>query len=265
VPRKKLPKKSNLPKISIVIPSFNKGRFIGETLQSIVDQKYPNIEIIIQDGGSTDNTVEVIKRFAKKYKYISWVSRKDKGQLDALCKGLKKAKGEILTYINADDIYSEDSLFKVAKAFTDDSNASWVTGFGNIINDDGKKVSGIVTNYKNNLIRLNNYKLLLMVNYLTQPATFISRNAYKKYGPFTGSRNCVMEYELWLKLGKVEMPKVVNQTLASFRLSQDSLSATSFKKILTHDNKIAKKYTQSRALLFLHNLHNEARIRIITS
>jgi glycosyltransferase involved in cell wall biosynthesis len=104
----------DLPKISIVIPSFNKKKFIGATLESIFSQNYPNFEVIIQDGASTDGTLEITEKFAKKYpQVVNWESKKDKGQTDAINKGLKKAKGEILTYINADDIYIKGALKKV--------------------------------------------------------------------------------------------------------------------------------------------------------
>ena len=106
------------PKISIVIPSFNKARVIGQTLESIVGQGYPDYEVIIQDGGSTDGTLDIIKKFAKKCpREIKWESGKDKGQLDAINKGLSKASGEILTYINADDVYEPGALDTVAKAY----------------------------------------------------------------------------------------------------------------------------------------------------
>ena len=106
------------PKISIVIPSYNKVKYIQETLESVIFQKYPNLEVIIQDGGSTDGTLEIIKKYAKKYpKIISWVSIKDKGQVDAINRGLRKAKGNIVTYLNADDLYEKGALFEIAQSF----------------------------------------------------------------------------------------------------------------------------------------------------
>src|SRR5438105_15536000 len=103
---KKDQKKGEHLKISIIIPSFNKGIYIGKTLQSIIDQNYPNLEVIVQDGGSKDETAVIIKRYAKKNpKIFQWTSKKDNGQLDAIYKGLKKAKGDIITYLNADDLY----------------------------------------------------------------------------------------------------------------------------------------------------------------
>lgn len=251
---------SGLPKISLVIPSYNKASFIKETLESIVTQNYPDFEIIIQDGGSTDGTLDVIKKYARKYpKIVNWESSKDKGQVYAINKGLKKAKGQILTYINADDIYEEGALTTVGKYFANNPDTFWLAGKGRVINSEGRQITGWVTTYKNFLLNLNSYILLLIVNYLVQPAVFISRDAYLRYGPFTGNK-AVMEYDLWLKLGKIQMPKVLKETFASFRLTKGNLSTVNFENILSGDYKIANKYTKDPIILFFHWLHNLGRV-----
>lgn len=249
-----------LPKISIIIPSYNKAKFVKETLNSIIDQKYPDLEVIIQDGGSTDGTLEIIKRFAKRYsKIISWESKKDKGQTDAINKGLKKANGEVIAYLNADDIYKKGTLNKVGKYFAKYPNTLWVAGKGETVDEKGRKTLEWVTDYKNYLLKLNNYDLLLMVNYPMQPSVFLSRKACRKYGPFTG-RNNIMEYDFWLKLGKKEMPKIINSYLSSFRLHKESISMRDFKKTLLEDERIARRYTGNPVIIGLHKLHNMARV-----
>lgn len=256
----KKPAKNELPKISIVIPSFNKGSYIDQTLHSIFSQKYPNLEVIIQDGGSTDETLVVIKKFAKKYPtIINWISKKDKGQLDAINRGLRKATGQILTFINADDVYMPGALMGVGKQFLEYPESLWMTGYGNVIDPAGNVVAPLVTKYKNLLIDRNNYQLLLTVNYITQTATFISKKAYLKYGPFMGNKRYVMEYDLWLKLGKVQMPRVLKRNLASFRLAPEAISLSTFQEILKIDQKIAQKYTKNELILFLHTLNNLGR------
>ena len=253
-----------LPKISIVIPSLNKDNFIKETLESIVAQDYSNLEVIIQDGGSTDGTLQIIKKYAKKYPgLISWESGKDNGQVEAINKGMMKAKGEVLSYINADDIYEEGALTTVGKYFANNPDTFWLAGKGNVINLEGRKIAEWVTTYKNFLLNLNSYTLLLIVNYLVQPSVFISRNAYKKYGPFTGTKTGVMEYDLWLKIGKVKMPKVLDKTLSSFRIYKSSISTKEFKKVLLADEQIAEKYTQNPLILLLHHMHNAGRVAVI--
>lgn len=251
----------SLPKISIVIPSYNKASYVEATLRSIINQGYPNLEVIIQDGGSEDGTIEIIKRYANKYPGIfQWSSKKDKGQLDAINKGFEKASGDILTYLNADDIYKRGCLPAVGRHFKTYPTTLWVTGYGDIIDKDGRVISQFITNYKNILLNINRYWMLLMVNYITQQSTFLSKRAFNKFGPFTGTRNYVMEYDLWLKLGKDQMPLVIKKTLSSFRLTADNISSTSARELLKVDNEITKKYTNNGFLLALHKLHNLGRI-----
>lgn len=253
----------NLPKISIVIPSFNKKEFITETLDSVFSQNYPSLEVIIQDGGSTDGTLDIIKRYAKKYSAIKWETGKDKGQVDAINKGFKKAAGEVLAYINADDVYKKGALLTVGKYFSKNPDTLWLAGRGDVIDEGGREISRLVTNYKNFLLSINHYPLLLVVNYLMQPSIFLARRAYEKYGPFTGNKVSVMEYELWLKLGKIEMPVVLNSYLSSFRLAGGTISSTEFKKTLLSDEKIAEKYTENPLILLMHRLHNLGRVTTI--
>ena len=253
----------NLPKISIVIPSLNKGEFIGETLQSIINQKYPNLEVIIRDGGSTDTTVEIIKRFVSKCSYIHWESKKDEGQLMAINRGLAEAKGEIVTFLNADDVYQEGALGVVGAYFSKHPKILWLAGKGETIDEYGRKIAPWVDDYKNFLLKLNKYSWLLTANYFFQPSVFLSSKAFEKYGPFTGTETSVMEYDMWLKLGKVEMPKVLDRPLSSFRLTKGSLSTSEFKSILMADEKIAEKYTANPLLLALHYLHNIGRVLIV--
>lgn len=253
-----------LPLISIVIPSYNAGEYIEETLESIFSQDYDNFEVIVRDGGSTDGTVKIIREYAKKYpKRLSWVSEKDNGQLDAILKGLKKAKGEILTYINADDVYEKNALTSVVAAYKNNSKALWFVGRGKVINKEGVEISKLVTLYKNFLLTINNYQLLLTVNYLMQPSVFLTRKAYARYGPFTGTRAFIMEYDLWLKLGKVEMPVVIKKTLSSFRITGENISATAFDKTLSEDEKTVAKYTKNRFIIIFHKFHNMLRKAII--
>ena len=251
---------NSLPKISIVVPSFNKEKYIKSTLESIVNQDYPNLEVLIQDGGSSDGTLEIIKKFAEKHpKVIRWESKKDKGQTDAINKGLKKATGEIFAYINADDVYKKGALLTVGKFYAKHPDMLWLAGRGDVIDEKGKEISSWVTAYKNYLLHMTHYPLLLMVNYLMQPSIFLSRKVFGKYGLFTGTKSFIMEYDLWLKIGKDKMPVVINSYLSSFRLSKNSISMTQFKKTLLEDERIVKKYTDNPIILGLHYLHNIGR------
>ena len=249
------------PKISIVIPSYNKAGFIRKTLESIFVQNYKNLEVLIQDGGSTDGTTEIIKKFARKYPII-WESRKDKGQLDAVNIGLKKATGEILTFINADDCYEQNAFTIVSKAYLKNSKALWLVGRGMVVNENGQEIVKLVTWYKNLLLFLNSRFLLLVTNYVMQPSVFFTRLAYEKYGPFTGTPDFITEYDFWLKLGKISMPAVLNITISQFRIEPTTKTKTMSGKLLSADWEIINRYTKNPIVLILHKLNNWGRILV---
>lgn len=254
------------PKISIVVPSYNKIDFVEQTLKSIFSQKYNNLEVIIQDGGSTDGTLDVIKRFAKRYPIV-WESKKDKGQLDAINKGLKKAKGDILTYINADDCYKPGALKVVANVYNFNSykkspKSLWFVGGGIVVNEKGKEIAKVISWYKKLLLGLNLRSLLLTTNYMVQPSVFFTKEAYKKYGPFVGTSDFVTEYDFWLKLANVSMPVVIKKDISKFRIEPGTKTKRMFKKLLFEDVRIVKKYTDNPLILFLHELHNLGRILV---
>ncbi len=258
-------KPTNLPKISIVIPSYNKADYIRFTLQSIVNQRYPNLEVVIQDGGSTDGTIKIIKEFADKYPEIFlWNSKQDKGQVDAINIGLNCASGSIICYINADDVYDKNALIEVGTYFLNNPDTLWLIGYGNIINTQGKVISPVITSYKHFLLKTNNYKLLLVVNYISQPSVFLSAKAYKKFGPFTGTKKYVMEYALWLKLGSYHMPAIIKRNLSSFRLTMENISSTFYSELLSLDYQIASNFTNNYIILVFHRLHNLSRVGLIS-
>ena len=261
----------NFPKISIVIPSLNKGRYIGKTLNSIFSQKYKNFEVIIQDGGSSDGTLEIIKKFVRKFPtQIFWESKEDKGQVEAINKGLEKARWEIVTFINADDVYVKDAFAIVAETFTKNKNCLWVAGRSGLIDKRGSKIDSkfpfsLVGKYKDILLSINKLAFLFCVNYLMQPSVFLAREAYTKFGPFTGTRDFVLEYDLWLKIAKVKMPFVLNKRLAYFRMVEENISLSNYQTLLKADYRIICKHAQNPLFKLIHKLNNWGRIVLFTS
>ena len=253
------------PKISVVVPSFNKVDYIGKTLDSILRQNYSNYEVIIQDGGSTDGTLEIIQKYVKENPEIFRVeSKNDGGQTNAINIGLKKAKGEIITFINADDVYKNGTFSEVAKAFQAYPEALWFAGRGEVIDKKGKKIAGFTTIYKNFLLSLNSGFYLLITNYFTQPSVFLTKKAFEKYGPFSGMANgTVMEYRLWLRLSKASMPKVINKILSAFRITEGNISSIAYVKILKEDESIIKKFTKNKFILLFHHFNNLLRVATI--
>ena len=249
------------PIISVVIPSFNKAKYIGKTLDSIIKQEYPNLEVIIMDGGSTDGTLKVIEKYAHKYpEFIKYQSKNDKGQMDAVNKGFNKAKGKILTYINADDIYKAGAFAEIEKMYRLNIDALWFAGRGMVIDGKGDRIAVWPNRYKNILLAINSYPLMLIVNYLMQPSVFITRTAWKRFGPFVGTKKFITEYDLWLKIAEFRMPIVTNKYLSSFRIEPSTITKKFSRLLLQEDEKIVKRHTDSPLIIFLHNLHNIGRL-----
>ena len=167
-----MPALMKFPKISVAIPSFNQGQYIEDTITSILDQGYPDVELFVFDGGSTDTTVDVLKKYERHLAF--WVSEKDKGQTDAINKGLRRATGQIVAYLNSDDFFLPNALNYVAQAYLAHPNAGLYTGNGIIV--DGRKEK------PRPYMRQIGYtyeSLLRGSCYLLQPSTFINRKAWE--------------------------------------------------------------------------------------
>lgn len=238
-----------LPRITIITPSFNQGHFIKDTIESVLAQGYPDLEYIVMDGGSTDNTVEILKGYGKR---LHWVSEKDKGQSDAINKGIRKATGEIIAYLNSDDLYEKGCLEKVARYFAGHPESLWLTGRCRIIDTEGAETRKAITAYKNFLLSRYSYSALLVTNFISQPATFIRRQAFTKYGLFDEAQHRVMDYDFWLRLGEEHDPGVLSDYLASFRVHPGSKTSSSFRLTFREELEAARKHTDSKLLNGLH-------------
>src|SRR3990167_5455104 len=150
----------SFPKISIVTPSFNQGKFIEKTITSILNQKYPNLEYIVMYGGSSDNTLNILKKYRNR---IIYTSRKDNGQSDALNMGFKKTTGEIVGFVNSDDYLEEGSLFRIGEFFAKNPEAYWVTGKCFIVDHENREVRKLVTLYKNLLLKFARFRTVSFV------------------------------------------------------------------------------------------------------
>lgn len=179
----------NLPKISIITPSFNQGQFIEETIRSVLLQGYPNLEYIIIDGGSTDQTLEIIQKYNDFITY--WVSEKDKGQSDAINKGLKKATGEVFNWLNSDDYYLPNALITVAEAFKNtEMNIFCAQQYTET--NDGKRTHFKGVTYKKTL------EETLVSPYFSQSPTFFRLPIVKELGGLESNLFFCMDLELWL-------------------------------------------------------------------
>ena len=242
------------PKISIITPSLNQGDFIEQTILSVLSQDYPNLEYLVMDGGSSDTTLGILKKYAAK---VTWISEADQGQTDAINKGLRRAAGSIVGYLNADDLLLPGTLKKVAEAFINHPKSCWVTGKCRIVDEENNEIRRPITVYKNMLLGLHSFTLLLMTNYVSQPATFWRREALESIGYLDENLRYVMDYEYWLRLYSKSPPVLISEYLAAFKIHQSSkTTSTGHRDIYVDEEKIVVgRYVHSRFQMFLHNAH----------
>lgn len=240
------------PKISIITPSFNQGTFIEATIQSVLSQDYPNLEYIVLDGGSTDGTQEILRKYQNQ---LTWISEPDQGQADAINKGLSKASGEVLAYLNSDDLYLPGALRKVGAYFAEHPQADWLTGFCLNIDAGGRPIRGLIRAYKNAWLRTRSYRALLVLNYIAQPATFWRRRLADQVGPLDERLHYTMDYQYWLRLGRAARLHVLKEDLAAFRLHPASKSGGTAERQFQEQLGVAADFA-GPCLLRLHRVHN---------
>jgi len=198
------------PLVTIITPSFNQARYLEATIQSVLSQDYPRIEYMIVDGGSTDGSVDVIKKYESKLAW--WVSEKDKGQTDAINKGFATAKGEILAWINSDDTYEPGAVSAAVKYLQEHPEVGMVYGDCNFINESGR----VVGKFRS---AQTNYRLLRQgYAHIPQQTMFLRADLWKKVGPLDPSFYFAMDYDLWTRIASRSEIKYVPQTWANFRL-----------------------------------------------
>jgi glycosyltransferase involved in cell wall biosynthesis len=183
------------PVISVVVCSFNHGHFIRETLQSIVDQTYPHKEIIVIDGGSQDGTAEILQEFASQLAF--WVSEKDEGQTDALIKGFSHATGDILCWLNSDDLFELGALEQVAAYFVAHPKTQAVYGDALWIDAQSQPLR------EQREIPFSTFILAYTYNYIPGMSMFWRREAFEKAGGLDRSFRCAMDFDLWSRISLI--------------------------------------------------------------
>lgn len=198
----------NWPLISIITPSFNQAQFLEATIRSVLDQKYPNIEYIIVDGGSTDNSLDIIRQYDSQISW--WISEPDQGQAEAINKGLSRAQGEIIGWINSDDFYLPNALKHIAQFFA--SNPAVALVYGNVMSVDEYAIPFHLQSFKP-------YTLedLMAFQIISQPGVFFRREVLSRTGLLDPSLHFLLDHHLWLRIAAIGPISYLPITLAAAR------------------------------------------------
>jgi glycosyltransferase involved in cell wall biosynthesis len=200
-------------KVSVVIPSYNQAKFIGATLESVVTQDYPDLEVLVYDGGSTDETLSILKTYEDK---IQFVSQRDGGQADAVNQGLQQATGDVLAFLNSDDIYYPHALERVVDYFVSNRDSLILYGDAYHLYEDGSIMERYYTEPWS-------YPRLLDICYLCQPAVFWRREVMERFGIFDDTLHYALDYDYWLRVGReIDFSYFEGAYLAGSRLHQDT-------------------------------------------
>lgn len=198
------------PLISIITPSYNQGRFIGDTIRSVAEQSYHNIEHIVVDGGSTDETMEVCRSWEHR-SHFRWTSERDEGQVDAIRKGLSMASGDILTWLNSDDVYLDNEVIeRIVNKFVDSPEIQVVTGGGRYLEEDGSP-GAVISAPVDDLWKIRYCDVVL------QPATFLKREVFDET-PIDLSLHFAFDWDFFARAFEGRKVVAIPQLLAGYRM-----------------------------------------------
>jgi glycosyltransferase involved in cell wall biosynthesis len=206
-------------RISIVTPSYNQATFLEETMRSVLEQDYPDLEYIVVDGGSTDGSLGIIRKYASRLAW--WISEPDQGQTDALNKGFARASGDILAWINSDDTYQPGAIAEAGTYLQAHPEVGMVYGDANLIDEHGAVLGRFPA-------RQTDYQSLMRGSvHIPQQAAFFRADLWRQVGPLDPSFYFAMDYDLWVRLAKVSRLVYHPRLWASFRLHGEGKSVAS--------------------------------------
>ncbi len=233
------------PLVSIITPSYNQAEYIEATILSVKEQHYSPLEHIVIDGGSTDGTLKILE----KHFHLSWVSEQDNGQSDAINKGFKRAKGEIIGWLNSDDIYESGAIKRSVEYLQKNPGVDFIYTDFNYINDKGGYM------FTEKVGTFDYQRQLNDINLIPQPTVFFRAHLFSDIGYLDEAYHYAMDYEFWLRIGKKYSIKKIDGINASFRLQPESKTITQLTKFYPEVFRISRKYggkinsRQNRAML----------------
>ena len=242
-----------LPSISVVTPTYNQARFIEQTVRSVREQAYPQLEHLVFDGLSTDDTLQVLARFGDD---LQVVSEADTGQTDAINKGLRRATGDVICWLNSDDYLLPGALEAVGTFFAENPDVMWVTGDGVIVDAEGSPIQAPVRTYKRVLRAFPPAVYLGVTNAIVQPATFWRREVHDRLGLLDEDLHYTMDYDWWLRLLDLGRSGKIKRPLAAFRIHDQSKSGSLYENMFAEDYQTFRRHNGSPVLSAAHRAHN---------
>lgn len=223
-----------MPRVSIVTPSYNAAPYLRAAIESVLAQDYPEIEYLVMDGGSDDGTVELLKSYGGKFR---WVSERDAGQSDAIARGFEMTGGAIIGWLNADDLLKPGAVTAAVEAFQARPEAAVVYGDADFIDCEGRFIApcSVVEPY-------SRQRLLYYGDYLIQPASFFTREAYQAVGGLDRSLHWAMDWDLWLKLAERYPFVYLPREMASYRWLGSNKSAEGGFDRLKEVERVARRH-----------------------
>lgn len=235
IDKKELVGKKNSLKISIIVPSLNQGKYIEDTICSILLQNYANYELIVMDGGSIDDTLQILSKYRQSITFLS--SKSDDGQASAVNEGINLCSGDVICYLNSDDLLLPDALLNVNDFFTNHPEIDLVIGKSLIINSQNqivRSVWGVPPTYLS--------LLYWGCGGFNQPASFWRRGKFFEVGSFDPTLHFSFDYDFYIKIAKMGKIGHLNKYLAAFRIHPDSKTSTMNQTKMFEDNLLRQKY-----------------------
>lgn len=237
-------------KISVITICLNAGAYIGKALSSVAEQSLHDVEHIVVDGGSTDGTLQIIGSAATQNSRLRFSSEPDNGISDAMNKGLALATGDVVAFLHADDFYPhKEVLQQVAERFIKHPSVDWLTGGIHHVDEQ----ENIIRRFP---VRRWSYRRLLRGNIIFHPATFVRRRILLDVGGFDSGLRYAMDYDLWLKLGRISVPHLLEHPLACFRIHSGSCSVSQVNAAFREEFAVRCRYLKDRPIQkILHSIY----------
>jgi len=240
-------------KISVVTPSYNQAHYLEQTLKSVHRQEGDfDLEHLVIDGGSTDGSVALLEKWKDKLWYVS---EADKGQSHAINKGINKADGDIIVWINSDDYLLPGTLQKVKDYFERNPKKQWAYGRCLSVDENGWTNRKGIYGIKNMLMKKYSYGKLLAVNYISQPSTVFTKDIFLKAGGLNEELDYAMDYDLWLRFGAIADAGTIDWDMAAFRFYDDCKTGGAKEVSLKEAYALSKKYSELTGRPWLNKLN----------